>query len=140
VKNRFKQSVSEALKHFTNLAWLGGHSPLASSYFLGQHLHKTVRPETVTGRGEVLQSVMQAAANSLWPGPLPQSRRALETAVETERMEMGNGGPCYLYLLLDLRYLRRFFPPRTSPNTVGAIYDYLNVSETRFFVHLNSAR
>ncbi len=140
MKNRFNHSVSEALKHFNDLAWLGSHSPLSSPYFLGAQLQRIDNPDSISGRGQALQSTLQIAADSLWSGPLPQSRRALEKAVEAERLEMGNGGPRYLYLLLDLRYLRRFFPPRTWPNTGRAIHTYLNVSETRFFVHLNSAR
>ena len=140
MKNRFKRSVSEALKHFNDFMWLGSHSPLASPYFLGTQLQKINRPDSISGLGKALQSTFQIAADSLWPGPLPQSRRALEKAVEVERLEMGNGGPRYLYLLLDLRYLRRFFPPRTWPKTGRAIHAYLNVSETRYFVHLNLAR
>lgn len=140
MKDNFRQSINNALKHFVDAEWLGVHSPLASPYFLGQQLQKVTRPDTHVGRGEALQLVMQTAVDSIWPGPLPQSRQTLEAAVNEEREGMGNGGPCYLYLLLDLRYFRRFFSPRSIPNTVRGIHDYLSVSETRFFVHLSAAR
>lgn len=135
----FIEAVTEALKHFNDPLRLGQYSPLATPYFLGFHLQKAPYPESVLGRGKTLQTVLNQAATSLWPGELPQSRQSLLKLVEQERVEVA-GGPRYLFLLLDLRYFRRYFLPNTAPNTVGAMYDLLNVSETRFFAHLQTAR
>ena len=135
----FLASVREALKHYGDAQWLGSNSPLATPYFLGPHLKAAERPETAEGRGEALRQLLFEAAADGWPGTLPQSRPGLWDAVDAERSEMGNGGPCYLFLILDLRYLRRFYPPRTAPTAVGAIYDLLTVSESAFFRHLNQA-
>ncbi len=136
----FRVSVRKALEHYGEPEWLGRNSPLATPYFLGAHLKSVAHPETIVGRGEALRKTLFAAAATDWPGTLPQSRQGLWDAVELERLEMDNGGPCYLFLLLDLRYFRRFYPPRTPPSAVGAIYDMLNVSESAFFRHLERAR
>lgn len=135
----FLASVREALKHYGDARWLGGNSPLATPYFLGSHLKAAERPDRVTGRGEALRQVLFEAATAGWPGTMPESRQGLWDAVNVERSEMGNGGPCYLFLILDLRYLRRYYPPRTPPTAVGAIYDLLSISESAFFRHLNQA-
>jgi tetratricopeptide (TPR) repeat protein len=83
--------------------------------------------------------VLFRAATAHWSDNLPSSRLALLDVVEQERVEMGNGGPAYLFLVLDLRYLRHYFSPRTPPTVVGAIYDFLLVSESAFFRHLARA-
>lgn len=140
MKNRFQNTLDKALKNFDKSEWLGANSPLATPYFLGRYIDKVSSPESVLGRGEALQLAMRDAADSLWPNTLPQTRASLENIVNKERQEVGNGGPCYLYLLLDIRYLRSFFPSRSAPQSSGEIIDYLSISETRFFVHLKEAR
>jgi tetratricopeptide (TPR) repeat protein len=136
---QFAATVADSLKHYNNPLWLGQYSPLATPYFLGPLLQAESQAETALGRGHGLQQAIAQAADSLWPGEPPQSQRSLRKLVEKERAEELNG-PRYLYLLLDLRYLRRYFLPSSAPNTVGAMYDMLNVSETRFFAHLQIAR
>ena len=135
----FQTTVREALKHYDKAEWLAAHSPLATPYFLGPRLALAARPETAVARGTALQEALYEAALATWPGPLPQSRQALWAAVEAERAELGNGGPRYLFQVLDLRYFRRFTPPRTPPVAVGAIYDLLAVSESAFYRHLDEA-
>ncbi len=136
----FHRLVLEALKHFADPVWLGAESPLARPYFLGEFLGQVERPETDLGRGQALQQLLLNSALDTWSGEVPDSRADLLAAVEAERLEMGNGGPCYLFLLLDLRYFRHFFPSRSAPRTVGAIYDFLSVSESAFFRNLKQAR
>ncbi len=138
-EEQFTGTVSYALKHFQDPLWLGQHSALATPYFLGTLLQQVQQPESAVGRGEGLQRAIEQAADSLWLGELPQSRNGLLRLVDEERAEELYG-PRYLFLLLDLRYLRRYFRPSSAPNTVGAMYDLLNVSATRFFVHLQMAR
>lgn len=138
--NLFDATLNDTLKHYTDAAWLGNNIPLATPYFLGRHLHKVKNPGTPAGLGRALQAVVGEAADSLWPGPLPQSQKGLLSAVADERADMGNDGPRYCFLLLDLRYLRRYFPPSAAPNQVNAMPDYLGVSKTRFFEHLKTAR
>jgi tetratricopeptide (TPR) repeat protein len=136
---QFDKALVDALKHYNDPQWLGQHSPLATPYFLGHLLEQAEQPGSVPGRGRGLQRAIYQAAATIWPGELPQSRKSLLKLVENERAEEPYG-PRYLFLLLDLRYLRRFFLPSSAPNTVGAMYDILNVSETRFFAHLQKAR
>ena len=138
--NIFQETIESALKHYNKPEWLGQHSPLATPYFLGSHLQAVERPDTVPGRGEALQRVLRQAGEHLWPGPMPQSRGGLMKAVEEEWAEIGHGGQRYLFLILDLRYFRIFFSPRTPPSTMSAIQDYLSVSESSFYRHLTQAR
>lgn len=135
----FSAAVRAALEHYADPLWLGRRSPLASPYFLGGH-----RPDgaTVTGlreRGLLLQGVLGEAATNLWDGPLPQTRAALDAAVDEDRARLGSKSPRYYYLLLELRYLRRHFPPSAFPAAVEAMPGYVNVSPTRFFIHLEEA-
>ena len=136
---QFATAVADALKHYNDPLWLGLHSPLATPYFLGSLLQQEQQPESSLGRGRGLQRAVDKAAVSIWPGELPQSKEGLLKLVEKERAKELYG-PRYLFLLLDLRYMRRYFLPSSAPNTVGAMYDLLNVSETRFFAHLKKAR
>lgn len=131
--------MTDALKHCNDPRWLSQYSPLATPYFLSQQLQQTPDSDTPLGRGRALQHVLFQAADSLWPGVLPQSQKSLLSLVDQERAEEAVGLR-YQFLLLDLRYLRRFFNPSAAPNTVGAMYDMLNVSGTRFFAHLQEAR
>ncbi|MFN2141629.1 MAG: hypothetical protein ACK2U5_14165 [Candidatus Promineifilaceae bacterium] len=136
---QFATAVADALKHYNDAGWLGQHSPLATPYFLGSFLQQESEAERSEGRGHGLRRAIEQAAASIWPGELPQSKQSLLALVEQERAAELYG-PRYLFLLLDLRYLRRYFLPSSAPNTVGAMYDLLNVSETRFFAHLKIAR
>lgn len=136
---QFGIALTNALKHCNDPQWLGQYSPFATPYFLGSNLHDDPAPETTSGRGRTLQKLLHRAADSMWPGEPPQSQGPLLTLVEQERSAVALGSR-YQFLLLDLRYMRRYFPPRSPPNTVGAMYDMLNVSETRFFAHLHLAR
>jgi len=136
---QFATAVADVLKHYNDARWLGQHSPLATPYFLGPLLQQEPRAESAEGRGHGLQRAVELAAASIWPGELPQSKQSLLALVEEERTAEPYGSR-YLFLLLDLRYLRHYFLPSSAPNTVGAMYDLLNVSETRFFAHLKIAR
>ena len=138
-EEQFAATVVDALKHYNDPRWLGQQSPLATPYFLGALLPQTRQPESELGRGQALRRAIEQAAAAMWPGELPQSQKSLLRLVEEERaVELY--GPRYLFLLLDLRYLRRYFLPHSAPNTSGAMHDLLNVSATRFFVHLQKAR
>ena len=131
-----------ALNNYHDPQWLGETSPLAAPYFLGAALVSVPDANTAEGRGRVLQQVIQTAADSLWNGPLPTSREALETAVQTARQEEGNSGNRYYFLLLELRYLRRYFRTRANPpaDSEQAIRDYLGVGRGPYFNHIKAAR
>ncbi len=135
----FSATVRSALEHVANPLWLGRHSPLATPYFLGQPLPGLAYPTSEQERGLWLQATIQQAATELWGGPLPTTRAQLEQAVDDERAEQGSKSARYRYFLLELRYLRRHFPPSTFPTAVEAMPGYLNVSPTRFFIHLDEA-
>ena len=122
----------------TDPAWLAAESPLATPYFLGAYAHDPHGPD---GRslGHTLQRLIYEAADSLWEGGPPPTRDALLAAVDEARLAQGNSGDEYSYLLLELRYLRRYFGPEDYPQESADIPVFLAVSQTRFFVHLQEA-
>ncbi len=135
----FTEQIRAALNHFAEPDWLGEQSPLAAPYFLGTALGEAV---TAVQRGEALQAALISAADRLWNEPIPETRNDLETAVQDERKEQGNKGLRYHYLLLELRYFRRFFRPADSPTADNdiAICDYLSISRASYFNHLKAAQ
>lgn len=135
----FSATVRAALEHVTDPRWLGRHSPLATPYFLGQRPLGETYPTGERERGLWLQMVIHQAADEMWTGPLPGTRADLERGVDEERAELGSKSARYRYFLLELRYLRRHFPPSTFPTAVEAMPGYLSVSPTRFFIHLDEA-
>lgn len=138
----FFERLRLALNNYHDPDWLGESSPLAAPYFLGSALMGVPDAHMNKGRGQVLQQVIQQAADALWSGPLPASREELETAVQTARQEEGNSGNRYYFFLLELRYLRRYFRTRTYPPADGeqAIRDYLGVGRGPYFNHIKAAR
>lgn len=133
----FIKQVTDALKHIRDTTWLGKNSVLATPYFLGTYLEDDA---TVGGRGEALQAALWDAAESLWPDDaVPDTREVLWEQVEAERATEGNQGNGYLFLLLELRYLRRVFLPSMEPKFSGAIPGYVDVAPARFHVHLKDA-
>lgn len=135
----FHTAVREALKHYTDTGWLGKHSALATPYVLGDYLRRVENGTTAVGRGQALQQLLLKAAGAFWQGELPNSRQALLDAVEQERANMGNGGPHFLFLMLDLRYFRQYFSPRTQPTGMNAMYAFLHISESAFYRYLAQA-
>lgn len=135
----FVEQIRAALNHFADPLWLGEQSPLAAPYFLGAALGDA---ETAVQRGEALRMALHAAADQLWVGALPTRKEALETTVQAERKAQGNKGPRYQYLLLELRYFRRLFRPKDSPEADNdiAICDYLSISRASYFNHLKVAQ
>ena len=131
-------AVRDALQHYHDVHWLGQHTLLATPYFLGKSSQRVIHADSAE-RGEQLQSLLYQAATTIWGGTLPTTRNELIQQVELARHEKGNKSPRYLYFLLELRYLRHYFPLRTAPNKVDAMPAYVNVSRSRFFVHLEAA-
>ena len=86
-----------------------------------------------------MRGLLGEALDRLWDGPPPATTAALFAAVEDARRETGNSGDAYAYLLLELRYFRRRVPPGAYPSKATDIPVFLNVSTTRFFVHLDRA-
>lgn len=137
----FADQLRLALNHLDDPTWLGEKSPLAAPYFLGDSLPDTLSTTAVT-RGEILQQTLYTAADSFWPQLLPDDKTALLTAVTAERQQQGNKGPMYHYLLLELRYFRRFFRPTEDPRPDNdiAICDSLSISRASYFNHLKAAQ
>ncbi len=135
----FSAAIRAALEHYADPHWLGRQSPLASPYFLSERQPGGALVAGERERGLLLQSVLGEAATSLWGGPLPQTRAALMAAVDEDRARLGSKSPRYRYLLLELRYLRRHHPPSAFPSAVEAMPGHVNVSPTRFFIHLEEA-
>ena len=138
----FFDQLRLALNNYQDPQWLGETSPLAAPYFLGAALTDVNDAHTAVGRGHILQQAIQTAVDTLWHGPLPESREALETAVSEARQAEGNSGNRYYFLLLELRYLRRYFRPRANPiaSSEQAIRDYLGVGRGPYFNHIKAAR
>lgn len=132
-------SIRSALEHVSDPSWLGRHSPLSSPYFLGKQRLTGVRPAIPEDRGRVLQAVIRQAADKMWGGSLPATRAALAAAVDEDRLTLGNKSSRYRFYLLELRYLRRYYPLNTFPTATEAIPGFVNVSQTRFFIHLEEA-
>lgn len=135
----FHAVIRAALDHIHEPAWLAAHSPLAEAYFLADRLAAGVANGEAAARGAALQALLRAALARLWPGPLPAGRAALLRATDEARRREGNSGNVYAFLLLELRYFRDYIPPGDYPSQAGDIPIFLNVSTTRFFVHLDEA-
>lgn len=132
----FQAAVRDALEHLADDTWLGERSPLASVTFLGARL---TTGADATARGRALRDLLHEAADSLWDGRPPPTRAALLSAVSETRRARGNSGDEYLYFVLELRFLRRYFPPADYPSVPADIPVYLDVSSTRFYAHLERA-
>ena len=95
--------------------------------------------------GTLLERSVSAGVNVLGGARLDSTRRkelereALAKAVDDERFDQGSRSSRYHYYLLELRYLRRHYPPSTFPTAVEAMPGFVNVSPTRFFIHLDEA-
>lgn len=135
----YRAAVRSALEHIADPVWLGRQSPLASPYFLGRAAVPNGNVLSPLRRGALLQETLGLAAASLWGSPLPETRAVLAAAVDEERATLGSKSPRYHYYLLELRYFRRHYPPSTFPTSVESIAGFVNVSPTRFFVHLEEA-
>lgn len=126
----FAEQIKLALDNYGDTEWLGKNSALATPYFLGDWFHKTEFPMTIVGRGQALQELIDAAADKLWSGPLPADSDTLEKLVEEERAKISSVKSYRLsYLLLELGYFRRYFPPSAYPS--------INRDEIRFYLSLS---
>jgi tetratricopeptide (TPR) repeat protein len=134
----FPVILRRALEHIHEPDWLAAHSPLAAPSFLGVQAAGFTGPDG-PDPGRALRAALFAAADSLWEGGPPPTRDALMTAVEEARQLQGNRGDEYAYLLLELRYFRRYFSPDDYPTESADMPIFLLVSQTRFFVHLQQA-
>lgn len=136
----FSKIVRDALKHYHDPAWLGQHSPLATPYFLGRILLERLdQPASTTTCGQVLSSLFIEAAQKLWQDDLPIRRKTLLDIVAEKRAVMGNKGEHYYFLLLELRYFRRYFSKFDRPFDTRGIAEFLDISETRYFKHTGLA-
>ncbi|MCE7981360.1 MAG: AAA family ATPase [Caldilinea sp. CFX5] len=107
----FEEAVQQALKIFDDPMALAAESPLATEYFLSATLPGSGTVARSNGRGEWLRTVMREAAATLWGGPLPRTYEAMKAALIEERKQRGSSR--YTYLVLELRYFRKFLRPRS---------------------------
>jgi tetratricopeptide (TPR) repeat protein/type II secretory pathway predicted ATPase ExeA len=135
-EGQFEDHVRQALEHVNDVAWLEQNSPLATPYFLGVYLSRQPASDSP---GVILHRLLIEAAASLWDGPLPQTRSLLREMALRKRDQDGVHHPCYLFYVLELRYLRRYYPSSHFPNSVKSMYGYLDTSKTRFSYHLKQA-
>lgn len=107
----FEEAVLDALKCYGEPEKLGIESPLATSYFLSQQLSNHSFVSSTQQRGEALRVVIRQSAASLWGAPLPRTYDEMKSALYEERKQRGSLR--YSYLILELRYFRQFFHPRS---------------------------
>ncbi len=134
----FDQQLKLALKHFDDPQWLGQNSPLATPYFLGNALRspqngRTADSQTAEQRGQVLQQEIEAAAATLWGAAL-RDRADVEQRL-ADVLQAPDSDP-YAYIVLELRYLRRFFKPRRLQEIWE---DFLGESRAEFYRDLDRA-
>ena len=134
----FNQTVRSALEQVEAVTQLG-ESPLATPYFLGNYLPADLSKVNQQLCGETLQQLLYETWQALWPGVLPDETAGLITAVNEVRQQMGNKGEQYAFFILELRYFRRYLSPQQCGTTSLQIASYLNISQARFFVHLDVA-
>jgi len=128
----FQKQLQQALKHIHDPEWLGSHSVLAAPYFLSSVLE--VEITTAEKRGAVLQQEIFRASETLWGANPPSNRTEIEDILPDILQTPGNGR--YDYLVLELRYLRRFFKPRR----LSDIWDtFLGESRAEFYRDLDRA-
>lgn len=104
IENPFRQQLMSALENFTDAKWLGMYSPLATLYFLGEHLVKQSDSDQAAGRGRALQKFLQETAQRL-----------------IDQVENGD----YLYRILQLT----FFQPQPLPQI---LYE-LGISKSTYY-------
>lgn len=136
----FFESLRKTLNHYDDPEWIGKRSPLASPYFLGEHLHSDKQGDVPAVRGQILQTLIRQAFEELWGGNMPASQRRFKKMVDDERLAYDNQGPRYACYLLDMRYLRYYFTKNRPDKRMLSISQYVNVSESSLYVHLQSAR
>ena len=140
----FFNAVRDALKHFDDPIWLGKHSPLATPYFLGDFLlvQAGKQAKSATLCGQVLSGLLLKAAQQLWQGevlPKRNERQMLIDIVTAKRRVLGNKGGHYYFLVLELRYFRRYYSKFDYPRSVSEIREFLGVGHGPFFVQLQYA-
>lgn len=135
----FIVTLRTALEHFADACWLGTYSPLASPYFLGKYLQDNPQADSQTGRGSVFQTLVREVMADMWGTDLPITRDEMVAAVDAERLVSGNAGSRYYFYLLELRYIRHYFAADTYPIKVFSMPGFVNVSSSRFFIHLERA-
>lgn len=102
----FEQALRLALKHYHEPAWLEEHSLLATPYFLGRQ----TPADQPLARGRALCQALDEAGRALWGENPPRRRDELEAQLPAILRQPGSRR--YSYLVLELRYFRRFFRPR----------------------------
>lgn len=130
--------IKNALKHYHNPEWLGTHSPLATAYFLGEHLTSLSANDTSSEAcGRVLQVLLREASNNLWQGARPASYTELKEQVPTDTSDKR-----FEFYLLELYYLREFIPGRAFPrqNNKQELASYLSMSQPTLFRWIAKAR
>ena len=126
----FDKQLKDALKRYDDPARLDAESPLATAYFLGVTAHD----ETPAHWGELLRQMLLQAAHTLWGETPPRRRDEIEAA--WSEIIAAPGTPRYSYLVLELRYFRQFFRPRS----LQQIWDeFLQQSRAEFYRDVDQA-
>lgn len=129
----FEAHLKTALKHLHHPEKLEELSPLSSVYFLGAALGDATHFPP-GARGRLLSQALQEASQRLWGEAPPRSRAELEAAMPDVLRQPGS--PRYSYLVLELRYMRRFFRPRRLPDIWE---EFLGESRAEFYRDLDVA-
>jgi tetratricopeptide (TPR) repeat protein len=135
----FQDVLRTTLEHFNDRKWLEQNSPFCTASLLEKHWDKYQRADKKVSLGATLQHLLLETARAFWDTHLPKTIGELERLVDEDRKVSGNRSHRYLFLVLELRYFRKYFHPNSSPIRTTDIAEYLHVSSASFFLHLENA-
>lgn len=127
----FEKQLKFALKHYKHPAKLAAESPLATPFFLGGSLPNV---SDVSDWGEVLVHILTESADALYAADQPLTREQIEA--DWQAILQQPDSDRYMWLVLELRYLQRFFRPR-SLNAVFS--EFLGTSRSQFYRDVDTA-
>jgi len=129
----FQDVLRTTLEHYNDRKWLEQNSPFCTASLLEKHWDKYQRADKKVSLVATLQHLLLETAQAFWDTHLPKTIGELEKLVDEDRKISGNRSNRYLFLVLELRYFRKYFHPRTAPIRTTDIAEYLHVSSASFF-------
>lgn len=134
----YEKQVRSVLTNYSDHEWIGQNSSLATPYFLGHFLPKSLQKLTSSQMGGQLAGLIYSVAKELWGQELPKTREELVNLAFEARDRDGSKSGKFGFLLLELYFFREYFPSNLYPQAkVEPIVAYTASSRTRFFGYLN---
>ncbi len=108
MSNTVEKQLKVALRYLDQPEKIAERSDLATPFFLGSAVQRGVATDNL---GALLARELIATAETLWGATPPRNRAEVEAVWNDILQEPDTNR--YHYLILELRYLNRFFRPRT---------------------------